>query len=260
MITDNFKIDELQLMSGAPITVPGLELKIHQPKLFEIASIGETSFYNYLSFFKISKEIVLSTVENEQHKMELSFKTDYEILKILMDDQPDIQDGIREIFKLLIKDAEIIKFNESFIFIRVGEGQQYVINDDSFSLIKEIIYKIFNINPKETSKKEEFNPSNDIAAQIVEKLKQRKEALEKEKASSKKDSSQGKKDQSVLADFVSILAVGLSMSVRDVLNLTIYQIFNLMTRFGMYNQYQLQVQAMLQGAENVELVDWFQKI
>lgn len=257
MIIDNFEIDEFQLLAGAPIKVPGLELKIHQPKLYEIANIGEELFYNYLSFFKIGKDVIIDNIEDPQQKIELELKTEYEVLKLLMINQEEVEIGIREVLNLLIKDMEIIKFNESFIFLKSKEGQQHIINDYSFSLIKEIIYKIFNLNPRERVKAKEFNPSNEIASDIAEKLRKRREALEK--ANPAKET-QGKKDQSILTDFVSILAVGLSLSITQILNLTVYQIFNLMKRFGLYSQYQLQVKAMLQGAENVELVDWFQKI
>lgn len=257
MIIDNLKIDEFQLMAGAPISIPGLDLKIYQPKLYEIAEMGEELFYNYLGFFLITKDFVLNSIQDMEQRMELEYKTDYEIIKILMTNEKEVEDGMHSILKLLIKNAEIIKFNDMFLFIKTAEGQQYVINDQSFLLIREVISTIFNLKSAKTIKKQEYNPSGSLAEDIAEKLKKRKEALEK---SQQKDSSQGKKDQSMLADFVSILAVGLSLSIKDILNLTLYQIFNLMKRYGMYNQYQLQTQAMLQGAEDIELVDWFQKI
>ncbi len=258
MIIDNFKIDSFQLMAGAPILVPGTELIIHQPKLYQIATIGEEKFYEYLSFFKITKDIIINTVKSEEYKIELSFKSEYEVFKILLDNQEDIKMGVEKIFNLVIKDIEIIKFNDFFIFIKIKEGQQYIINNDSFLLIKEIICTIFDIKEKEKASVLDFNPSDSIASDIVEKLKKRKEALEKARSATTQD--QGKKDQSILADFVSILAIGLSMSVKEILSLTLYQIFNLMKRFNLYTQYQLQIQAMLQGAENVEPVDWLQKI
>lgn len=257
MIIDNFKIDEFQLMAGAPIPLPGLDLKIHQPKLYEIALIGEEVFYSYLGFFLINKEFVINSVQDIEQRIELEYKTDYEIMKILMTNEKEVEIGMYTILKMLIKDAEIIKFNEMFLYIKTAEGQQYVINNESFLLIREVVSIMFNLKSVVKDKKKEFNPSGSLAEDIVEKLKKRKEMLEK---AQQKQSSQGKKDQSMLADFVSILAVGLSLNIKDILNLTIYQIFNLMKRFGMYNQYQLQTQAMLQGAEDIELVDWFQKI
>lgn len=259
MTTDKFTIDELQLLSGAPISVPGLGLKIYQPKLYEIAELGEELFYYYLSFFKINKELVLSNIKDSDQRFQLEISSEYEVFKMVIDDQEEIKKGITTILNLVFRDMEIIKFNDSFIFLRTKEGQQYIINDQSFLLIKEIIYTIFNINKKETeSSSKDFNPGSDLASDIAEKLRKRKEALERLKKAS--ESSQGKKDQSILADFVSILAVGLSLSLNHVLNLTLYQLFNLMNRFNLYSQYQSQIQAMLQGAEDIELVDWFKKI
>ena len=248
MITDKFKIDPLKLISGAPITVPGLELTIYQPKLYEIAMIGEEKFYEYLSYFKINKKTVLSKIKEKELVEILEQKTDYEILKLFSDNEPAIEKGVSVILNLVLKDMEIIKLNPFFIFIKNQAGQQYVINDEYFTIIKEILYKIFALEDQ----KQEFNPANNLAAEIAKKLQERKEKLAR---------LQGKKDQSLFADFISILAVGLNCAdISKILNLTVYQILNLMKRFGMYNQYNVQIQAMLQGAEDVELIDWLQKI
>lgn len=248
MIIDDFNIDSFQLISGAPITVPGLELRIYQPKLYEIASIGEENFYRFLSFFKIDKETVSKNIEDKDHLEIINQKTNYEILKMIMQNEPEVEFGVYTIFSLVIKEIESVKFNDFFIIIKTQSGHQYVINDEYFSIIKEILYKIFNLQDAV----EGYNPANSIASEIAKKLEERKKRLA---------ALQGKKNQSVFTDFVSILAIGLGcVEVSKILNLTVYQIFNLMKRFGMYNQYNIQIQAMLQGAEDIELVDWLQKI
>lgn len=246
-IDDRFEIDSFQLMSGAPIQVPGLELKIYQPRLFEVAEIGEEKFYRYLSYFRISKEVVLANISDPDVLLMFEQKSEYDILKMVLENEPEIEIGLCKILELLIKNVETIKFNPFFIYVKLKSGQQLTINPESFLIIKDIIYQIFNIEEA----KQEFNPSNEAAADIVEKINQRRKKL----------SAQGKKDQSTLADFVSILAVGLhSLDMKQILSLTIYQVFNIIKRFGMYSQYNMQVQAMMQGAEDVELVDWMKKI
>lgn len=249
MITDNeFEIDPFQLFSGAPIIVPGLELKIYQPKLYQIAEMGEEKFYHYLSFFKINKENTIKKIVDKEILDYLNDKTDYEILKMFIDIQPEIEKGIIEIMNLVLKDIEFIKVNSLFIVVKSLAGQQYIINDQYFTIIKEILYKIFNLEDS----KPEFNPANSLASEIAKKIQKRREKLAE---------MQGKKTQSIFADFISILAVGLSSAdISKMLNLTVYQIFNLMKRFGMYNQYNVQIQAMLQGASDIELIDWLQKI
>jgi hypothetical protein len=247
-IDNEIKIDALQLISGAPIVVPKLELIIYQPRLYQVAELGEEKFYEYLSYFKISKKVILSKVKDKEFIELLDQKTDYEILKLISENEPSIEEGIITILKLVIKDIEVIKLNPFFIFIKTQAGQQYVINDEYFTIIKEILYKIFGLGKE----KQEYNPANSIAADIAKKLQERKEKLAR---------LQGKKEQSMFADFISILAVGLNcVDISKILNLTIYQILNIMQRFGMYNQYNVQIQAMLQGAEDVELIDWLQKI
>lgn len=248
MTIDNFKVDTFQLISGAPIHISELDLFIYQPRLYQIAEIGEERFYNYLSYFRIKKSLILQNISDPMQLESLNNMTEYEVLKALIDDEPDIEVGMSIIFKLIIKDLRSIKFNIGFIFINTEAGQQYIINNDSFLVIKDIVYQIFGLEDT----KKEFNPTNKAAEEIVNKISDRRKKLSE---------MQGKKDQSILTDFVSILAVGLNcVNMKDILNLTIYQIFNIMKRFGMYSQYNIQIQALMQGAEDVELIDWLQKI
>jgi hypothetical protein len=248
MIIDKFKIDSFQLMSGAPIHIPSLDLFIHQPKLHEIALIGEEQFYKSLSYFKIKKDLILNIIQDESERANFAHLTDYDALKIVINNEPEIEKDMTMIFRLIIKELRSIRFNDGFLFISTESGQQYIINDESFSVIKGIIYQIFNLEDKE----KEFNPGSKAAEEMVNKIQERRRRLSE---------LQGKKDQSVLGDFVSILAIGLkSLDINTILNLTLYQIFNIMKRFGMYNQYNIQIQALMQGAEDVELIDWLQKI
>lgn len=248
MTIDKFKIDSFQLMSGAPIYIPSLELLIHQPRLYEIALIGEEQFYKSLSYFKIKKELILNIIQDESEKANFAHITDYDALRIIINNEPEIEKDMLMIFKMIIKDLRAVKFNDGFLFISTELGQQYIINDESFSVIKDILYQIFNLEDKE----KEFNPASKAAEDIVDKIQERRRKL---------SNLQGKKDQSVLGDFVSILAIGLkSLDINTILNLTLYQIFNIMKRFGMYNQYNIQIQALMQGAEDLELIDWLQKI
>ncbi len=248
MIIDNFKVDPLKLMSGAPIRLENLGLTIYQPKLYEIALIGEEKFYEALQVFRITKSIILSSIKNTEDKEFFDGFEEYQIIKMFLDNEPDLQENMNLILNLIIKDISLLKFNPEFILLKLESGQQYIINNDSFLVIKDIISQIFVLQNSEP----EFKPANKLAEDIANKLKKRREKL---------DSLNGKKDHTVLGDFISILMIGLGfLNIKEVLNLTIYQIFNLIKRFGLYNQHNTQVQALLQGAEDIELVDWLQKI
>lgn len=241
-------IDSLQLISGTPIQVGEMEVRIRQPKIREIAKIGEKDFYNFLSFFRITKENVLNGITDLAQKEALSELSEYEILHLILSNDPDIEAGMSIILNMIIEDIEFVKFNQMFIVIKLNSGQQYVINDESFLVIKDIIYQIFDIKSQEAA----FNPANKQASDIAQKLEERKRKLA---------AMQGKKDESMLADLISILAVGLGcLNIDEILDLTLYQILTLIKRFGMYSQYNVQIQAMMQGAEDVELVDWMKKI
>jgi hypothetical protein len=241
-------IDDLQLISGTSIQIESIGLKIKQPKIRDIAQIGEAVFYNYLSYFRITKENILNGISDRDQVDALSQLTEYEILHLLISSDPEIEVGMCTILNLIIEDIEFAKFNKMFLIIKLKSGQQHIINNESFLIIKDIIYQIFDIKIQEAA----FNPANKQASDIAKKLEERKRKLAE---------LQGKKDESMLADLISILAVGLGcVNIDEILDLTLYQILILIKRFGMYSQYNVQIQAMLQGAEDIELVDWMKKI
>ena len=248
MTTNNFKIDAFKLMSGAPIYVPDLQLYIHQPRLYQIAEMGEENFFSFLSYFKINKSLIEKNIKDPMQSAIISNMNEYELILLLIEEQPEIEAGMSVILKLIIKDLKTIRFNPGFLFLNTESGHQYIINNESFLVIKDIIYQIFSLE----NSGDEYNPLDGAAEKIADKLRERKRKLQE---------SQGKKDQSILSDFVSILVVGLHcLNLNNILNLTVYQIFNIMKRFGMYSQYNIQVQALMQGAEDVELVDWLQTL
>ena len=60
---------------------------------------------------------------------------------------------------------------------------------------------------------------------------------------------------------MSALAIGShALNINAINDLTVYQLFNQMQRFGLYTQYESAVKAMLAGAKDVEMVDWLEDL
>jgi hypothetical protein len=231
------KIDPLTLISGVPVFLKELGISILQPKIKDIAILGERKFFKSMSYFFL-----------EPKKMNLEKDVSaFDLFLLLFSQDVSIQREIADFLILTIEGLEEVKFFDSILIIIVS-GHECIIDEPKFSLIKESLSQIFKINE---SADNSSNPANEAARKIAEKLKRRRELL----------STKGSEGEQVLANLLSILATGSnSISMEQCLNLTIYQVYNLIERFNLYTQYNIQIQSMMQGAENVELVDWTKQI
>jgi len=71
-----------------------------------------------------------------------------------------------------------------------------------------------------------------------------------------------KSDSGILSRYVSILTIGLeSMSLKDCLNLTLYQIYDLIERYGLYTSWDLDIKSRLAGGKpDSKPDDWMKNI
>ena len=76
------------------------------------------------------------------------------------------------------------------------------------------------------------------------------------------DSKGENSDSGILSRYVSILTVGLeSMSLQDCLNLTLYQIYDLIERYGLYTSWDLDIKSRLAGGKpDSKPDDWMKNI
>ena len=56
-------------------------------------------------------------------------------------------------------------------------------------------------------------------------------------------------EKSVLSNYMSVLSVGLNISLNEVANMTMYQMFDLMERFGLYTSWDLDIRSRLAGGK-----------
>ena len=118
-------------------------------------------------------------------------------------------------------------------------------------IIKETYKQIFCLDFSSVVSNN-YNPANDRAKKIADKLNKRKEKLSK---------NNNKSENNIFSNIISILVIGSkSLSISECLNMTVYQIYNILKRFNLYNEYDLQIKALMQGAKDVELVDWTKQI
>ncbi len=224
----------LALMCGTDIPIPECQLIIRQPVIKEIALIGEREFFSGIQTLCIDKNMV--SKENEV----LNGTDNFEIfMRIMKDEQGQEKKKIlQQIFPLFFPQYKISFMPRGLVFIQ--NDFTLTIDNTNFQYLQEIVGKICCLK-SDASQKTSFNPANDAAKKIAEKLMRGRQKVAEQK---------GESDTSIFTQYLSILTIGLnSMSIQDLMNLTIFQMYDLIERYSLYIDWDLDVRSRLAGAK-----------
>lgn len=225
----------LALMSGVDIPIPECQAVIHQPTLKEIALIGEMDFFTGVQTLCINKNMIT------QGETLLANTNNFQIFMTVMQEKETIdkKEAVQALFPLIFPKQQLILTPRSIIL--KDDNGNIIIDDSNFEAFQKVVGQIFCIasGPMET---QVFNPGSKKAKEIADKLmKARKKVAEQ------KNEGNG----SIFAQYVSALTVGLnSMSMNDCLNLTMYQLFDLVERYMLYVNWDLDTKVRLAGGNS----------
>ena len=236
-------VNDLMLLSGIDIPFPQAQIVIHQPTIKEIGLIGEESFYSGCGALNFSKNSLSS-----EDRIALKDFTDFEILMSMINNKSfntqQTRIDILMILTLLFPDYQIKIFQQEINLIK--EGESHLINSGNFEEFKKILTAMFCLKGK--GSETEYNPSGDKAREIIEKLNKRKQKLAEQN---------GDQKVSVLNRFASILAIGQKQDLNEILDYTVYQLFDQFDRFTLKEQFDIHLKAQLAGASDLgEIEDW----
>ena len=124
------------------------------------------------------------------------------------------------------------------------------ITEHNFDEFQNIIRQMFCLDTLEGG--DDYNPADDLAKKIAERFKKRKQKLSQQKTDQKVD---------LFSRYISILAVGLQKNMNDLLNYTVYQLFDEFKRYQMKQDFDIYIQAKMAGAQDLEEVkNWMESI
>lgn len=224
----------LALMCGTDIPVPQCQVFIHQPTVKEIALIGETAFFIggqcmtlNKSMFKTEGKDVLGDISN------------FQIFMMVMNDEQakDKKEATKQVLQLLFPRYKAM-FAPRSLILSSTEGN-ITIDENNFDYFQEMLRLVFctKSGPSDT---QNFNPVNDQAREIAEKLMVARQRVAKQK---------GGANYSVFTQYLSILSVGLSLDLQGLMNLTMFQIYDLMERYNLYTEYDIDLRSRLAGGK-----------
>ena len=221
----------LALMAGTDLPVPECTLVLHQPRIREIAMMGEIPFFQAVQCLTINK----SMLENMIPGQEVS---NFMIFMMVMSSQETAsqKEDVKTLLSLILPDYKISIMPRSIILI--NGDQTITIDENNFDPLQEVFKQMFCFKNSDSSN---FNPADDRAKEIAKKLQRGRQRIAAQ-------NQQG--NTSIFVQYLSVLTVGLgSMSLEDCLDLTMYQMLDLIERYGMFMNWDLDIKARLAGAK-----------
>ena len=236
----------LALITGVDIPIPELQATLHQPTIKEISYIGEKDFLVGIQCLSIQKTMVV------QDESLLSTTSNFQIFMTIMNDKntQDKKQCVLSAMNLLFP-GYMIFITPRAISMNCDKGN-VIIDEGNFEKFQQIISQVFCLSKSDASS---FNPGDAKAKAIADKLMKGRQKIAAEKAA-------GNGDGSVFAQYVSTLTVGLgSMSLQDCINLTMYQMYDLVERYSLYINWDIDLKSRLAGAKPDKPVDnWMKQI
>ena len=224
----------LALMAGVDIPIPECQLVLHQPTIKEIAYIGEKNFFVGVQCLNIRKSMI------SQGESLLADTNNFQIFMTVMAEPSEVEkkEAVKQVLQLLFPSYKVSFTPRSLLF--VGTELTATVDEMNFDALQQVVRQALCVNSGPMDQ-QTFNPANEKAREIAEKLmrgRQRVAALK------------GEDNASIFAQYLSILTVGLeSMSLHDCLNLTMYQLFDLMERYSLYVNWDIDIRSRLAGGK-----------
>ena len=236
----------LALMCGTDIPVPECQLVIHQPRIKEIALIGESDFFTGIQCLCLNKSMF---VKDESL---LANTNNFQIFMTIMSEKEaaDKKFAVQQVCTLLFPKHRVLFTPRSVLLS--GDQQQIMIDETNFEYLQAALTDICCLKTGPMDQ-QSFNPANDKAKEIAEKLMRGRQRVAAQK---------GENNISIFSQYLSILTVGLgSMSLQDTMDLTMFQLYDLVERYMLYINWDMDVRCRLAGGKPENQPDnWMKNI
>lgn len=224
----------LGLMCGIDLPIPELQATIHQPKIKEIAFVGEKDFFLGVQCLCIDKNIIANQGESL-----LINTNNFQIFMTMMKEKEmaEKKDSVINVFSLIFPKYKTLFTPRSII---LQSDTQIIIDDSNFEILQEYLKEIFCFKSS-MSQELGFNPANDTAKKIADKLMRGRQRVAE---------LNGSANVSIFSQYLSMLTVGLdSMSLQDLMDLTMFQLFDLVERYQLYINWDIDIRSRLAGGK-----------
>ena len=236
----------LGLMCGIDLPIPECKVIIHQPKIKEIAHLGEKEFFIGVQTLCLDKKFMISD------KALLETTNNFQIFMTIMSEKQTVDKkiSVQQLFQLIFPNYKL-SFTPRTLILSGKDGMS-IIDENNFEYLQSMVSSIFCLRSGPGAQ-DSFNPADEAARKIAAKLMRGRQRVAEQK---------GETDVSILSQYLSILTIGIpSMSLQNLMDLTIYQIYDLIERYNLYVNWDIDIKSRLAGAKPENKPDnWMKNI
>ena len=224
----------LLLMCGTDYPVPECQVTIHQPRIKEISFIGETDFFSGIQCLCLNKSMFV------KDETLLADTNNFQIFMTIMSEKEAIEKkvAVQQVCTLLFPNYKVLFTPRSMLLN--GNGQNIQIDENNFEFLQNAISNICCLKSGPMDQ-QSFNPANAQAREIAEKLMRGRQRVAAQK---------GETNTSIFSQYLSMLTIGLgSMSLQDTMDLTMFQLYDLVERYMLYINWDMDIRTRLAGGK-----------
>ena len=224
----------LALMCGTDFPVPECQLTIHQPRIKEIALIGEADFFSGIQCLCLNKTMFV------QDESLLETTNNFQIFMTVMSEKEAIDKkvAVQQVCTLMFPSFKVVFTPRSMLFM--GDRQTITIDENNFEFLQAAITAICCLKTGPMDQ-QSFNPANAQAKKIADKLMRGRQRVAAQK---------GESNTSLFSQYLSTITVGInSMSLQDAMDLTMFQLYDLVERYMLYLNWDMDIRSRLAGAK-----------
>lgn len=235
----------LALLTGIDIPVPECQLTIHPPSIKEIALIGDKDFFIGVQCLCLYKSMFV------EDKTGLSNVNNFQIFMMIMREKEakDKKEATQKVLMLLFPEYKILFTPNSLLLQK--ESETVIIDANNFELLQEVLRQVFcmkNAPMDQTA----FNPQGEKARKIAQKLQRGRDRIAAER---------NDQNSSIFTQYISTLSVGLRLPLQSMIELTMFQLYDLLERYMLWVNWDLDVRTRLAGGKPDDKPDnWMKNI
>ncbi len=224
------------LIAGIDIPIPECQIILHQPKIKDIAFLGDTEFFTGIQTLALHKSMFV-----QLDKPALDNITNFQIFMTVIGEKEmaEKKKNVKDVLGLIFPSYTVLITPQSII-LKDSNNTMHTIDDSNFEALQQVVREVFCLNTGPMDQTA-FNPADKKAQEIAQKLMRGRQRVAAQK---------GGANTSIFSQYLSILTVGLhSMSLQNLLDCTMYQLYDLMERYSLYINWDLDVRTRLAGGK-----------
>ena len=239
--------NNLALMTGIDFPIPECQLIVHQPTIKEISFLGEEQFFVGIQTVCLYKSMFV----NSEDKDVLDNVTNFQIFMTIVNNKEtrDKKIVVEDLFQLLFPKYKLMFTPQSIIF--QDESGVHIVDNNNFEYLQNAIRKIVcaQTGPMD---QQAFNPADAKAKEIADKLMRGRQRVAAQNAQNR---------GSIFSQYLSSLSIGAGFDLLALINLTMYQLYDLVERYSLYMNWDLDIRIRLAGGSpDSPAEDWMKNI